>query len=221
MTEPANTAPAPAARRRLRTALLFVGAMLFLFEEWLFTGLTRFFAWLGRFGLLRWLDGRLVRLPPLGALIILCVPVLLLFPVKIMGLWMITSGRFVSGCCVMLVAKVVSTAVIARIFLTCRPQLLQMPWFARLHAWTRTMRDRVHDWLAEQPAWNDAQLFVRRMRLRVRTWTGRGSARTGPDGGASIRPGALQRWRRQRKARQSEMAAAGMAPPPATDREGR
>lgn len=219
MTEPATTAPKPARRSRLRTAMLFIGALLFLFEEWLFTGLTRFFAWLGRFGLLRWLDARLIRLPPVGAFVILCVPMLLLFPVKIMGLWMITSGRFVSGCCVMLVAKVLSTAVIARIFLTCRPQLLQMPWFARLYAWTGAMRDRIHGWLDQQPAWVDAHRSIRRMRLRVRAWTGRGPVRTGSDASSSIRPGALRRWRNQRRARQAGLAAAGMAPPTANDRE--
>ena len=194
MTDPT----APRSPRRLRTALLFAGALLFLFEEWLWRGFTRFFAWLRQLGLLRWLDAVLVRLPPAAALVILCVPMLLLFPVKIAGLWMIASGRFVTGCCVMLAAKVLSTAVIAHIFLTCRSQLLQMPWFARLHAWTAALRDRVHDWLQTQPAWCDAKAFVARTRARMRAWT-RGAGRDG-----QARPGVLWRWRsRRRRARRT------------------
>ena len=199
MTRP----PRPATRGPLRTVLLFVGALLFLFEEWLWTGLTRFFAWLGRLGVLRWLDARLVRLPPVLALVILCTPMLLLFPFKVAGLWMIASGRFFSGFLLMLVAKVLSTAVIARIFLTCRPQLMRMAWFARLHAWTCVLRDRIHAWIDEQPAWHQARRFVRVVKGQVRSWTGRDSGRRGP----------LFRWRSRRKARRAHgMATTAVRP---------
>jgi hypothetical protein len=181
-------------RGPLRTALLFVGALLFLFEEWLWTRLTCFFAWLGRLGALRWLDARLVRLPPMMALVILCLPMVLLFPFKVAGLWMIASGRFLSGCLLMLAAKVLSTATIARIFLTCRPQLMRMAWFARLHAWTVVLRDRIHAWIAEQQAWRQARRVVRLTKAQLRSWTGRGNpGRRGP----------LFRWRSRRKARRA------------------
>lgn len=190
-------------RSPLRTALFFVGALLFLFEEALWTVLTRFFAWLGRMGLLSWLDAKLVRLPPVMALVILCIPMVLLFPVKVAGLWMIGSGRFVSGCLVMLGAKILSTAVIARIFLTCKPQLMQMPWFARLHAWACALRERVHRWLAELPAWSRGKRTVRRLKARLRAMTG---GRTEGDGVA--RRATLWRWRTRRKARRDAALAA-------------
>jgi hypothetical protein len=171
-------------RRRLRTALLFFGALLFLFEEALWIGFLRFFKWCGRFGILRWLDTRLARVGPMVALVVLLIPVALLFPIKIAGLWMITSGRFMMGCCVMLLAKIASTAIVARIFLTCRPQLLRMPWFARLYNVTCALRDRVHDWLARQPAWCDAKRFMASLRRMFRP------ASAG---------GALRRWRRGRR----------------------
>ena len=74
-----------------------MGALLFLFEEWLWTRVTHVLAWLGRFGVMRWLEARLVRLPPALALLILCVPIVLLFPFKIAGLWMIASGPHLLG----------------------------------------------------------------------------------------------------------------------------
>ena len=198
--------PRPAARGPLRNALLFVGALLFLFEEWLWTWTTRLFAWLGRLGLLRWLDAKLVRVPPALALVILCLPMLLLFPVKIAGLWMLASGRIVSGCLLMLAAKIVSTAVIARIFLTCKPQLLRMDWFARLYLWVGVLRQRVHRWIEAQPAWFEAKRFVRRIRIRVRAWShGRWNA-TGDD--HAVRVGTLRRWRNRQKARRTRMATA-------------
>ena len=184
--------PLRPSRSALRTTMLFVGALLFLFEEWLWGQLTRFFRWLGRFGVMRWLDARLARLPPFAALLMLCLPMLLLFPFKIAGLWMIASGRFFSGCLLMLVAKVLSTAVIARIFLACKPQLLQMPWFARLHAWTCALRDRIHHWIAEQPAWRQARHFMAHVKNYLRGWRQR-----------PMRRSALYRWRTRRKARRT------------------
>lgn len=189
-------------RARARTALLFVGALLFLFEEWLWTGLMRFFAWLGRFGVMRWLDARLSGLPSGGALVMLCMPIVLLFPFKIAGLWMIATGHLVTGCMIMLAAKVMSTAVIARIFFTCRPQLLRMPWFARLYASTCLLRDRIHQWLEEQAAWRDAKAFVRRTKTRLLLW------RLGSATGS--KRGALRRWRSRRRARRAERAAADL-----------
>lgn len=190
--------------------LLFAGALLFLFEEWLWTLMTRFFAWLGRFGLLRWLDARLVRLSPPVSLAILCLPIFCLLPFKVAGLWMIASGRFFSGCLIMLTAKVVSTAVIARIFLTCRPQLLTMPWFARLYAWTGLLRQRVHLWLGEQPAWFEAKRFMHRSKAHVRAWM-LGTTRAASVAGRSSRRGTLKRWRMRRNTRRAQPPTSGFA----------
>ena len=70
----ARPIPSSAPRRRIRTMLLFVGAVIFLFEEWIWVGCNRVFRWLSRFGLLRWLDTWLVRLAPAAALVVLCIP---------------------------------------------------------------------------------------------------------------------------------------------------
>lgn len=203
---PQRGRPGNQTRGPVGTLLLFFGALLFLFEEWLWTRFTRFFAWLGRLGLLRWLDARLIRLPPVMALVILCTPMLLLFPVKIAGLWMIASGRFFSGCLLMLAAKVLSTAIIARIFLTCRPQLMRMPWFARLHAWSCVMRDHIHQWIEQQPAWYEARTFIRRVRGHLRAWS-HGRTDMEAERHGTPRPGALRRWRSRRKTRRSNELA--------------
>jgi hypothetical protein len=177
--------------------LLFFGALLFLFEEWLWVGFTRLFANLGRLRLFRWLDGQLAKLAPVAALVVLCLPIALLFPVKIAGLWMIASGRFFTGCCVMLIAKIVSTAIIARVFLTCRPQLMGMPWFARLYNVVYTLRGRIHLWLADQPAWREAKRFMAGVRRRFGVRRRPRPGRTGA--GFVIRNGVLRRWRRVRR----------------------
>lgn len=194
---PSSTSP---LRRRARTALLFMGAFLFLAEEWLWKRFTRFFRWLDRMPAMRWFDRGLGRLPPVVALLVLCIPIAVLFPVKIMGLWMIGSGRVLSGCLVMLAAKILSTATVARIFIGCQPQLMQMPWFARLFAWLLAARDAIHQWIRHQPAWHGARRAIRRMRAHLWAWShGTRFDRAGQPG--TPRLGALMRWRLRRKAR--------------------
>ena len=199
--------PASAPRKRIRTALLFAGALLFLLEEWLWISFTRFFVWLGRHRAVRWIEKRLAGVPPMAALIILCVPMTLIFPFKIAGLWMIATGHFLSGCATILAAKVLSTAIVARIFVTCRPQLLRMPWFARMHAWMLVMSARVHAWIAQQPAWHAAKRSLRRARLHVWAWT-HGMSLGRAEDGASMRRGLLLRWRKQRKTQRRREGAA-------------
>ena len=199
-------APPDSLRRQLRTTLIFFGALLFLFEEWLWNLFSRLFAWMGRHRATRWVEARLVRVPPVVALVILCIPMALLFPFKIMGLWMIATGHFFSGCLVMLAAKIVGTAVVARIFLTCRPQLLEMAWFERLHDWTLRLRDSIHVWIERQPAWHGAKRAIRSMRLHVSAWMhGKSYARAAADG--DVRRSMLLRWRTKRRKGRRPMPA--------------
>jgi hypothetical protein len=189
------------SRSWLRNAALFVGALLFLFEEWLWVHALRFFAWLDRQSAMRWIERRLAALPASLALVALCVPVCLLFPFKIFGLWLMGTGRFFTGCLVMLVAKIVSTGIVARIFLACRPQLMEMLWFASLFAWIIAARDRIHAWIASHPAWHAARRSVRHLRTVLRSWTSK-------DANGRARRSALSRWRLRRKAqRRREFAA--------------
>lgn len=188
------------SRSWLRNALLFVGALLFLAEEWLWVRALRFFAWLDRRPAMRWIERRLAALPAAVALVVLCVPIVLLFPFKVFGLWLMGTGRFFTGCAVMLAAKVVSTGIVARIFIACRPQLMEMAWFARLYAWLVDTRDRIHAWLAAHPGWHGARRAMRRMRATLWALTHANAT----DG----RRGVLVRWRQHRRARRRREFAA-------------
>ncbi len=204
-----STAPAPSPwRRRLRVPALFAGAVLFLVEEWLWVHLGRSLRWIGKLRAVRWAEARIARLPPAIALVVLLLPVLILFPFKIAGLWLIGTGRFFSGCALMLAAKVLSTAVVARIFIACRPQLMTMDRFARLHAWMVVARDRVHRWIEARPAWQSARRAMRHLRSSFRRWTHR--RRPAADG--RPRPGVLMRWRHRRRTRRQRALTVRLPP---------
>ena len=73
-----------------------------------------------------WIAG----LPPYGALLALGVPSAILIPAKLLGVYLLATGHFITAAAVIVAAKFASTALIARIFLLTKPALMQMPWFA-------------------------------------------------------------------------------------------
>jgi hypothetical protein len=69
------------------------------------------------------------HLPPWATLIVFVIPVLLLLPIKIAGLWMLAHGSWLGAMAMLGLAKIVSVGVTAFIFDATRPKLLQMAWF--------------------------------------------------------------------------------------------
>lgn len=108
-------------------------ALLILFEEWgwdaLQHALLRLFERLG----LHWLEPRIRALPPYAALGLFALPALLLLPVKLAALWFIGAGHVVLGTLVIVAAKVLGTAIVARLFTLTQPALMRLAWFAALH----------------------------------------------------------------------------------------
>ena len=113
-------------------------ALLILFEEWGWDPLQHALVRLSERLRLRWLEPRIRALPPYAALALFAAPALLLLPVKLMALWSIGAGHAVLGAVAIVAAKVLGTAIVARLFTLTEPALLRLAWFARLHGrWIR------------------------------------------------------------------------------------
>ena len=119
--------------RLLKALLGWLLALLILFEEWGWEPLQRALAWVGRLPGLRWLENQIRVLPPYAALALFLLPTAMLLPVKLLALWLIGQGQVISGTLVILGAKLVGTAAVARLFALTRPALMQLTWFARLY----------------------------------------------------------------------------------------
>jgi len=120
--------------RRSAEALL---ALVILFEEWGWEPLRRALVWAARWPPLAWIERRIVALPPYGALALFLLPTLALLPVKVAALWLIGIGRAGLGLLLIVAAKLVGTALLARLFELTQPALMQLVWFARLYGrWT-------------------------------------------------------------------------------------
>jgi len=145
-------------------------ALIILFEEWGWLPLQRAMAWLGRLPLLRQLEAGIRRLPPYAALALLLAPTLLLVPVKLLALWLIAQGRALLGLAVIMIAKLVGTAVLARIFMLSQPALMRLGWFARLYARWTAWKEGLLAWVRSSLLWRQARALRCLLRRRLRAW---------------------------------------------------
>jgi hypothetical protein len=88
----------------------------------------------------QWLADRVDTLSPAMTLIVFIVPVIPLFPLKLVGLWLLTHEYWVSAIVTIVFAKFLGVGVAAFIFDVTRPKLLEMAWFKRLYEFVMALR---------------------------------------------------------------------------------
>lgn len=162
---------------RLRRALAFpfvlALALVLWLEEWLWEPLAELMRLIGSLPLIRQLEALLRRAPPGVALACYAIPVLALLPFKIVGLWLLGKGHFLLGTTVFIGAKVVGTAICARIFALTRDTLMRLEWFARLWQWFVDLRAAVYARVKSHPAWIMAKQLAGQIREVLRGLRGR------------------------------------------------
>ncbi|MDB5594494.1 MAG: hypothetical protein JWM36_1455 [Hyphomicrobiales bacterium] len=158
---------------RLRRIALFVLAVLFLVEAWIWDCFSALGHRLARLlHLARLIDAlrsSIGRLSPYATLPLFILPAVAIFPFKILALWLIGHGHVVYGGLTFLGAKTVGVGVTAVLFDLCREQLLSIGWFARLYAKVLVFRT----WASELVA--PLRLRMAELQTSLRSLLGQGS----------------------------------------------
>ena len=154
----------------LRRAVEALLALLILFEEWGWEPLKRAMAWVARLPALAWLERRIAGLPPYAALAVFVLPTLLLLPVKLAALWLIGAGQAGLGLAVIVLAKLIGTALLARLFQLTQPALMQLAWFARGYRRWTVWKAGVLAQVRASWAWRVGQAVKRRVTQRLARW---------------------------------------------------
>jgi hypothetical protein len=130
--------------RRLLQPFWVLLAIIFLIEAWLWDHLEPIVARVVALVPLRrfkqWLAERVDSLSPAMTLIVFIVPVLPLFPLKLVGLWLLTHEYWLSAISTLVFAKFLGVGVTAFIFDVTRPKLLEMRWFEALYDFVIALR---------------------------------------------------------------------------------
>lgn len=158
--------------RPVRALFLAVAALVIFIEEWGWRPLAAFAAKLARWPPIARLEARISGAPPRLALVLFLVPAVLLFPVKLAALWLIEAGRPWLGVAVILVAKLVGTALVGRLFVLVERQLMQFAWFARIVVWWRAIEQRVRAVIHRSRVWRISRVLRRACRQWLHRVTG-------------------------------------------------
>jgi len=130
--------------RRLLQPIWVLLAIIFLIEAWLWDHLEPIVAWVVAKIPLQafktWLAERVDTLSPAMTLIVFIVPVIPLFPLKLIGFWLLAHQYWMSAVFTILFAKLLGVGVAAFVFDVTRPKLLEMGWFERLYDFVVALR---------------------------------------------------------------------------------
>src|ERR671930_2599458 len=103
--------------RRLLQPFWVLLAIIFLIEAWLWDHLepivAKIVAWIPLREFKQWLADRVDALSPAMTLIVFAVPVIPLFPLKLVGLWLLANEYWLSAAVVLVAGKFVGLGVTA------------------------------------------------------------------------------------------------------------
>src|SRR5713101_1499690 len=130
--------------RRLLQPFWVLLAVIFLIEAWLWDHLepivARVVALIPLRAFKQWLAERVDTLSPAMTLIVFIVPVIPLFPLKLVALWLLAHEYWMTAVLTFIFAKFLGVGVAAFIFDVTRPKLLEMEWFEKLYEFVMALR---------------------------------------------------------------------------------
>ena len=130
--------------RRILQPVWVLLAIIFLIEAWLWDHLEPMVAWFVALIPLRafkqWLAERVDTLSPAMTLIVFIVPVIPLFPLKLVGFWLLAHEHWLSAALTIILAKFIGVGVAAFVFDVTRDKLLEMDWFEALYDFVIDLR---------------------------------------------------------------------------------
>jgi hypothetical protein len=185
-------------KRKLTPPLVILAALLMWIEDSLWQWLKRLTAWVALIPIVRRFEAHLRALPPYGAMIVFLLPTTLLFPLKLFAVYLVTRGYILASLGLLLSAKVIGTAIVARMYVVCQPKLLSIGWFHRVHDWLVWTRDALYAAIRAMPIYQQVHARLVSMKLAVQAVM----ITLRRHHGIWVRWRAIRRWYRQ-KAKQA------------------
>lgn len=164
-----NKLPPTSIPRRILNAVIAIPAALWIFlEEWLWDSMLVFMAWLGQIPPIRWLERQITKLPPYAALVAFLIPAAVLLPFKLVAFWLIAHGQGFLGAVVFIIAKIVGTAFLARIFSLTKTALMTIAWFAKAYHAIITLKERLYAYVRALPTYQRIRAWMQVMKTQVK-----------------------------------------------------
>ena len=142
-------------------------ALIIVFEEWGWRPLADMLGRLARWRPWARIEYAIARLPPYAALLAFALPTLILLPLKFLALFLIARGQLLLASLLFIAAKVVATALIARLFELTQPALMQIGWFAWSHDTVMPWKEALTEQVRTSWPWRVGRLWKERLRRHL------------------------------------------------------
>lgn len=152
----------------LKHVFTAVLALVILFEEWGWEPLQQLLGQLARWRVVAAMERLIQRLPPWAALALFAAVWLVLLPVKFAALGLISNGHALLGVAVIVIAKLLGTAMIARLFTLTKPALLRLGWFAMTYERWSIWKQRIIEQVRASWVWRASRVLKARLLQRLR-----------------------------------------------------
>lgn len=112
---------------------MVLAACLILFEDFVWNKITVLVGIVSRWQLVARLERWVLRRGRYATLALFAVPISAILPIKLIAVYLIVSGQVTTGVLVIVVAKLIGTAISARLFIIAKPKLMTFETFVMVH----------------------------------------------------------------------------------------
>ncbi len=152
--------------RGLRQVLISIAAVVVVFMEWGWRPLAELLGLLARLRIFARLELLIRGLPPYGALAVFVLPSLLVLPLKLISFVLIAKGYKLAAAALFAGAKIVGTALVARIYMLTQVALMRIGWFKRAYEFLMPIKTRLLAYIRESTVWRLGRI----VKTRIKRW---------------------------------------------------
>jgi hypothetical protein len=140
------------SERYMKKLMLSILAIILIIEEWLWDGLTSLGHLLIRRLRLESVERWLGQISPNAALVAVLIPLMIVTPINLFAFAMLARGLILQGILLEILAKLLGTLLVARVFALTKPQLMTFSVIAVLYStitgWLQWAHQKITDTLA-------------------------------------------------------------------------
>lgn len=154
----------------MKKILLSFLAVVLIIEEWLWDLLTAFghslVRWLNLESFEQWLS----QASPTLALVAFCIPIIIVTPINLVALGLLAHGLILQGILMEVLAKLLGTLLVARVFALTKPQLLTFAFLRIIYTTITSWLQWAHQQITETPVYRWSKRFKAEAKARLAAW---------------------------------------------------
>jgi hypothetical protein len=154
----------------MKKILLSFLAVILIIEEWLWDALSAFghslIRWLNLEAFEQWLS----RTSPTLALVAFSIPIMIVTPINLLAFGLLAHGMILQGILLELLAKLLGTVLIARVFALTKPQLLTFTFLRVIYTTITGWLHWAHQKIAETSVYRWSKQFKAEAKARFSAW---------------------------------------------------